>query len=228
MLVLAALAEELGAFVGGLAGVSWDARPPARVASGTLGARRVHAALTGIGKVAAGSTAAALLERLHPAAVLMVGVAGALDPALGIGDVVVARRLCQHDLDASPLFPPLEVPQTGRRWFDTDAAWTRRLHDAAAGAGARVLTGDVATGDRFIHGPEAAARLRALVPTAACVEMEGAAVAQVCHAFGVPLAVCRIISDKADGTAAGDFLAFIRGVEAALAGRVLLGALLAA
>jgi adenosylhomocysteine nucleosidase len=47
---------------------------------------------------------------------------------------------------------------------------------------------------------------------ALAVEMEGAALAQVCHAYGVPLAVVRTLSDRADDNAHTDFLQFVKDV----------------
>jgi adenosylhomocysteine nucleosidase len=191
------------------------------------------------GKVAAATTATHLITTFKVDAVVMTGVAGAVDPALRVGDIVVARDLFQHDLDASPLFAPMEIPQLGLRAIRADEemaqwliaaaqrfvqAWLRE--DVAAGARdqfaietPRVVHGDVATGDRFIASAAAGAEVRSRIPSAACVEMEGAAVAQVCHEHGLPFGVVRTISDTADHRAAVDFSRFLQRV----AGRYTLG-----
>ena len=72
--------------------------------------------------------------------------------------------------------------------------------------------GTIASGDQFIAHPEKIEALRAAIPDLLCVEMEGAAVAQVCHEYGIPYAVIRTISDKADHTATMDFIDFIRDI----------------
>ncbi|MBK7403511.1 MAG: 5'-methylthioadenosine/adenosylhomocysteine nucleosidase [Phycisphaerales bacterium] len=174
-----------------------------------------------IGKVAAAAAAVELIARLGVEQIVFVGVAGGLAPQICTGDIVVADRLAQHDLDASPLFPPLEIPLTGRTHLPTDPAIRACLRAAAerflAEEGSvltphqapsrppRVHTGEVATGDQFIGNAAARDRVRALLPGALCVEMEGAAVAQVCDEYAVPCGVARLISDDADDHAAQHF-----------------------
>lgn len=195
---------------------------------GTVHGRQVVLVLSGIGKVAAATTAALLLHEFNARQVLLTGVAGGLRRGVKVGDVVVARQLLQHDMDASPLFPRFEVPLTGRARFDADPG----LADALATAALRCLDrageligtqhlvdfgiesplvhqGLVVSGDRFVSSESQSAELRALLPEALAVEMEGAAVAQVCADFRRPFAVIRTISDRADDQAHVDFKRFI-------------------
>ena len=176
----------------------------------------------GIGKVAAATTAAVLLDAFDAGALLFTGVAGGLGDGVRVGDIVVATTLLQHDMNAEPLFPRWEVPLTGRARFDADAAWSARLAQAsrtlaatnAHAAGAAIHSGLVVSGDRFVATHAESDQLRALLPEALAVEMEGAAVAQVCHDFGRPFGVVRTISDRADDAAHGDFQRFVRDVAA--------------
>ena len=87
---------------------------------------------SGIGKVAAATTATLLASEFDPKALLFTGVAGGLAPGVRVGDVVLARELLQHDMDASPLFPRYEVPLTGRSRFAADRALSNRLAVQAA------------------------------------------------------------------------------------------------
>ncbi len=195
---------------------------------GSLDDQPVVLALSGIGKVAAAATTAMLLSRFAARAVVFSGVAGGLGDGVRVGDLVVATELLQHDLDASPLFPRWEVPLTGRARFPADAALraglvaaaqlalAQPLDDEAAARRAalgitepRVHEGLVISGDRFVATVEASGALRAALPDALAVEMEGAAAAQVAHDFGVPVAVVRSISDRADDSAHGDFGRFV-------------------
>ena len=144
--------------------------------------------------------------------------------AVAIGDLVLARELLQHDIDASPLFPRFEVPLTGCSRFAADAALSDALRASVQrcvrrgwlngnNAGApRLHEALVISGDQFIATAAQGLALRAALPDALAVEMEGAAVAQVCAAFGMPFAVLRTISDRADDSAHGDFEAFIADV----------------
>lgn len=242
ILVLAAMDAELRSLLGHLRCAAPCQGTPSAT-RGTLGAHQVVVALTGIGKVAAASCAATLIERHQPGAVLFTGLAGSLSSGLRIGDIVVASRFIQHDLDSTPLFPRFEVPLTGLAWFRADPAWSERLRASAVrsvasldpearatldaiGVGTpAVRMGDVATGDVFVTSAPLRELVRSRVPEAVCVEMEGAAVAQVCHARGVPFAACRVISDSADESAPADFEAFVTRVESRLTAAVLLGAL---
>jgi adenosylhomocysteine nucleosidase len=181
---------------------------------GHLHGCEVVAVLSRIGKVAAATTAALLIERFHVERIVFTGVAGGLAPGVNRGDVVVAEAFLQHDLDASPIFPKWEVPLYGTDRFLTDASLTEELAGAVARAlpGTRVHRGLVVSGDRFVATGAESRALQVALPDALAVEMEGAAIAQVCRDFGVPFAAVRTISDRADDDAHGDFVSFIRDV----------------
>ncbi|HKX41568.1 MAG TPA: 5'-methylthioadenosine/S-adenosylhomocysteine nucleosidase, partial [Burkholderiaceae bacterium] len=128
--IVSAMHEELHALLPLLEGVQRVAIGGRSFHIGRLHDQPVVLVLSGIGKVAAATTAALLIDRFGATALLFTGVAGGLHADVAVGDVVVARSLLQHDLDASPLFPRYEVPLTGRSRFDADAA----LADALAAA----------------------------------------------------------------------------------------------
>jgi adenosylhomocysteine nucleosidase len=208
-----------------------------------IGGRSFHAGLmhgrpavlarSGIGKVAAATTTALLIQACEAEQLVFTGVAGGLGTGVRVGDVVLARELLQHDLDASPLFPRFEVPLTGKARYATDAALSDALRAAAlhclnhAGEvigeahladfgldSPLVHEGLIVSGDRFVATAAESTALRGLLPDALAVEMEGAAFAQVCHDFGRPCAVLRCISDRADDSAPTDFSRFIAEVAA--------------
>ena len=183
---------------------------------GLIHDRPVVLALSGIGKVAAATTAVLLMHAFDVRQLVFTGVAGGLASGVEVGDVVVARQLLQHDMDASPLFPRFEVPLTGRSHFDADADLADALLAAAQRSpGTRVHQGLIVSGDRFVSSAADSQALRTLLPDALAVEMEGAAVAQACADFGRPFAVVRTISDRADDTAHLDFARFIEEVASA-------------
>lgn len=198
---------------------------------GHLHGQDVVAVLSGIGKVAAATTATLLIQHFEVNRIVFTGVAGGLHAGVKVGDVVLARSFLQHDMDASPLFARHEVPGYGRSRFAADAsltdalelACTRMLHNlpqqlesetvTAFGLQApRLHQGLVISGDRFVATTLESQALQRELPEAMAVEMEGAAFAQVCHDFGVPLAVVRTISDRADDAAHVDFPRFLREV----------------
>lgn len=190
--------------------------------------------LSRIGKVAAASTATTLVEKFGVTHILFTGVAGAGDIHVKVGDLVIAESLVQYDMDASPLFPRFEVPLTGISHFQSDVHLTERLASAAYGfldidfehaidAQERVafsLTrpgihrGLIGSADRFMDDKQQLIQLNQQLPGLLAVEMEGAAVAQVCFELGVPFAVIRSISDNANENAATDFMRFVKSVAA--------------
>lgn len=181
---------------------------------GHLHGREVVTVLSRIGKVAAATTAAVLIERFQVDRIVFTGVAGGLARNVKVGDVVVADSFLQHDLDASPIFPRYEVPLYGTDRFGTDPVLSEKLAAAVRAAlpGNKLHRGLVASGDRFVATSAESRLLQTALPDALAVEMEGAAFAQVCHDFGVPFAAVRTISDRADDEAHGDFLRFIEDV----------------
>lgn len=187
-------------------------------------------ALSRIGKVAAATTAAALIAQFGATRMLFTGVAGGVGEGVLVGDVVVGQAFIQHDLDVSPLFPRYEIPLIGKSQLPADERLAQALHEASVHAvagrkagprAARVHRGLIASGDRFVNGVEESRRIVTGLQQAGyfplAVEMEGAAVAQVCADHGVPFAAVRTISDRADDTAHGDFNAFVRDVASAYA-----------
>lgn len=212
--------------------------------TGDIEGRAVVLALSGIGKVAAATTATALIERFGAARILFTGVAGGIGDGVQVGDVVVASDYLQHDMDASPLFPRWEVPGYGGARMACDTALTAMLSQAASaflerergvfalrddesgGSVPRVHQGLLASGDRFVSAAQEAHALRTSLRTAGhpvlAVEMEGAAVAQVCADYRVPFAAMRTISDRADDTAHVDFSRFVATVASRYADHIVM------
>lgn len=216
--ILGAMPQEIDAILPLMTARRTTARAGREFHRGILFGTEVVVVFSRWGKVAAASTATELILLHDLRAMVFCGIAGALSPAAARGDIVIARHLYQHDLDASPFFAPTEVPLLGIRSLPTDEAISGHLLAAAerfvtddlraqagplwnqAGlASPKTLRADIASGDRIIFSDADRAAVLARAPTAICVEMEGAAAAQVCHEHGVPFACVRTISDSCDG-----------------------------
>ncbi|KIL41168.1 MTA/SAH nucleosidase [Gordoniibacillus kamchatkensis] len=171
--------------------------------------RDVVVCRSGVGKVNAAVCTQILLDRFAADAVIFTGVAGALDPALNIGDIVVSTECMQHDMDVTALgFARGVIPYEKTSVFAADAA----LLDLAWASSeklfpGRTKRGRVLSGDQFIASRSTVRQLHDELQ-GACTEMEGAAVAQVCAMNGVPYVVIRSMSDKADGSAHVNFAEF--------------------
>jgi adenosylhomocysteine nucleosidase len=177
------------------------------------------------GKVAAAITATTLIEHFGVGLIIFTGVAGAVSTMLNVGDIVIADRLIQHDFDVSAagILSKYEIPFLGISYFPVEARLVELAKKSAeeylgvaqtevCATSGSVHIGTIASGDQFIAHPDKIEELRAAIPDLLCIEMEGAAVAQVCHEYRIPFVVIRTISDKADHSAAMDFLTFIQNV----------------
>ena len=232
--IISALREEQQGIVQAMDGAATVIHGMRDYAVGHLWGIDAVCVLSRIGKVAASMTAAMLVEKFGVTHILFTGVAGSGDDSVRVGDIVIAESLVQHDMDASPLFPRYEVPLTGLAHFHSDAALSRQLALAARrfvdtdflamiGVNERrdfrlgqpkVHCGLIASGDQFVSSRAQIERLNGSHPGLLAVEMEGAAVAQVCFELGIPFAVIRTISDNANEDAATDFLRFVQSVAA--------------
>ncbi len=176
---------------------------------GTHHGQEVVVAYSKIGKVFAALTAATLIEKFGCDRLLFTGVAGAINPDLHIGDLIIAEGLCQHDLDITAFGHPYGYVPEGEVCIWTDPELREIARKVAYEKGIKLHEGIIATGDQFIADPE---RKQWIAETfkADALEMEGAAVAVVCHALEVPFFVLRAISDSADMDAGFDFDTFLQ------------------
>lgn len=235
--VLAALPQELGDLIAAMraeSGVVTRTFGQRDYHLGTVHGAPCVVTLARVGKVAAAATASALIHAFDVEAIVFTGVAGGVGGQVHVGDVVVGDTLLQHDMNCEPIFPRHEIPLLGRARFDTERALADALAAACerfiaeegaslaaqfggalprlASAAPRVHRGLVISGDQFVASAAAVGALRALLPDALAVEMEGAAIAQVCYEYGVPCAVVRTISDTADEHASASFSSFLTAI----------------
>lgn len=198
--------------------------------TGTLSGRRIVLGRCGMGKVAAAMGVQRVIDQWQVSCVVICGLAGGLAPGLRIGDIVIGESFVQHDMDASPIFPRFQVPVLGiDRFVATESLVGAAENSAREVANllgceasthpATVRRGLIVTGDQFIKDEQRHAILNDF-PDALCVEMEGGAIAQVCHLNQVPYIVVRVISDTADGDAPEDFLQFANELAPAYTVRI--------
>lgn len=233
--LMAALTEELGDVLPRLEAAHVETRAQRDYHCGRLNGQDLVAVTARVGKVAAASTATTLIERFGCDAIVFVGIAGGIGANVQVGDVVVADQLAQHDMDASPIFPAGELPLLGVCELAADVQLMQALHRASQAAisdwsqrgdhphfsQSTLHLGLIVSGDQFVHANTHAQDLAQRWPSALAVEMEGAAVAQVCFEHGVPFAVVRTISDRADDNAATDFGLFLREVASPMSSAIL-------
>lgn len=169
---------------------------------------RIILAYSKIGKVHATTTANIMVLYYGIEALIFSGVAGGLDARLRIDDLLLATKLCQADVNLSAFGHPLGFIPESMVFVESDASLNALARTTALALGIELKEGIVATCDQFISNP---VHKQALIKNfgAAVVEMEGAAVAFVCHAFNIPFCVLRSVSDQANGQAPDDFDGFL-------------------
>jgi len=161
-----------------------------------------------IGKVFSSLTASTLLEKFSCTTLLFSGVAGAINPSLKIGDLIIADKLCQHDLDITVFGHPHGFVPEGAVFVESDMKLRTIAKDVASQNGLSLIEGTIATGDQFVASYERKAFIESTF-NADALEMEGASVAVVCDALNVPFFILRAISDTASDDANIDFDEFM-------------------
>ena len=177
--------------------------------TGKLFYKNVVIARCGVGKVFAAMCAEAMIIKYAPALIINTGVAGGLDETLKCADIVVAEKLCQHDMDTSPLGDPKGmISGINRIYFESDRKAVDDLFLSGYELGITVKRGIVATGDRFVASADERERIISEFGASAC-EMEGGAIAHTAFVNGTPFVVVRAISDGANDDSAMDFPTFL-------------------
>lgn len=188
------------------------------------------------GKVASATTATQLINDFSVNEIIFTGVAGGVQADVFVGDIVIGKDLYQHDMDASPLVKAYEVPLLGKCAFTTDSDKRNQLLKASGQflenkheflskeqlinfqiQEPKIHIGDIASGDQFISSSQQSLKILSGLPTVKCVEMEGAAVAQVCFEYKVPFSIIRTISDNANHNAHIDFQKFAKEIASTYA-----------
>ena len=221
--ILGAFDEEVAILEGQLANPKAHTIEGIQFLTGTLNEQNIVIARTGVGKVNAAMTATLVIEHFQPNRVIFTGVAGGLNPDLQIGDIVIAQKTAQHDLGElesveienfgvknpingtrNPVFFPadpglLQVTETALENIELNPFQTPQGQRHP-----RIIRGTVVTGDVFVASDAKKTALHKNLGADA-VEMEGAAVAQICWQQDVPCLVIRSLSDNADASASEDF-----------------------
>lgn len=178
---------------------------------GTLHGKDVCVVVCGVGKVNAAMCALMLIEKYKPDLVLNSGVAGSLSPIVGIGDIVVATKSVEHDMNSTALGDKqgeITFPDGNMMFFECDrqastllASICKEIPDT------KVAQGIIASGDIFVSDRKQRFKINDRFGALAC-EMEGAAIGHVCVRCEVPYGIIRAISDDLDENKGMDFVKF--------------------
>ena len=207
--IIGAMRSEVEGIVALLEDMKEDAVSGIAVYTGKLLGKHVAVAQCGIGKVFAAICTEVMILRYAPSLIVNTGVGGALASGITTGDVVIADKLCQHDMDTTAIGDAIGlVSGINRVYFESDKRAVEILLSEAVALGLSATVGTVATGDKFIASKEDKMRILSNFPASAC-EMEGGAVAHTAFVNSTPFVVVRAISDSADGEATMDYPTFL-------------------
>jgi len=163
-----------------------------------------------IGKVNSATTATIMIEKFNAKKILFSGVAGGVDEDLKIGDLVIATKTCQHDVDLTVFgYEPGYIPES-KVYFECDEKLNLIAKKVAEKMGIKLKEGIIASGDQFIHSKEKKEWIKKTF-NAVAIEMEGGAVGCVTWTLDVPFFMLRAISDTAEEGAGVDFDKFLEG-----------------
>lgn len=224
--ILGAFSDEIEMLVDSLDNKFIEKKGGIEFFRGELSGRNVVIAYTGIGKVNAAMTTTLLLEYYQPSKVIFTGIAGGINPSVNPADLVISERCVHHDLnyiydDTLVCYQPTN-PLNGTTnpvFFYADSSMlqslkvtAKNIHLASVISASdtlhpKIIFGTIATGDAFIASKRKNNELIERF-NADAVEMEGAAVAQVCYQRDIPFIIIRSISDSADENAHIDLKEF--------------------
>jgi adenosylhomocysteine nucleosidase len=200
---------------------------------GTINGVEVVVVFSRWGKVASATTVTHLIVEFGITQLYFTGVAGSVSLDLAIGDIVVASSLVQHDMDARPIMKQFEIPLLGKtelyppkelleksffeiKKLENSKELLRLIsieqQEVFSISNPKVFLGKIASGDKFFANSNEKESLLKVLPDVLCVEMEGAAVAQVCFEYNIPFVIIRTISDTANESSAIDFNEFVNQV----------------
>lgn len=181
-----------------------------RFCKGTLCGKNVVIVRSGIGKVNAAICAQVLVDRFNVDILINTGIAGSLDAAIDIGDMVISTDLVEHDMDATIFGDPLgQVPRMDTFSFPAAAGLIEKAVAAneEANPDIKTFTGRIVSGDQFVSSAEVKEKLVKNFG-GKCTEMEGAAIAHAAYLNKISCVIIRAISDKADNSATMDYPTF--------------------
>nr|WP_294464246.1 5'-methylthioadenosine/adenosylhomocysteine nucleosidase [uncultured Sellimonas sp.] len=177
---------------------------------GKLSGKEVVVVRSGIGKVNAAVCAQILADRFGADVIINTGIAGSLDAAIDIGDIVISTDAVEHDMDASTFGDPVgQIPQMDTFSFPADEKLVKLAKEVneKINPDIHTWTGRIVSGDQFVSSNEKKEQLIRLFD-AKCTEMEGAAIAHTAYLNHISCVIIRAISDKADNSASMDYPAF--------------------
>ena len=209
--IIVAMEEELEAVLNIMNNIEQKEIYGISVQIGKIEQKEIAVVKSGVGKVNAARVTQILIDKLNVKSIINLGSAGALSPLLNIGDIVIGEKLIQHDFDITAFDHDKGYITGVGDYIYSDIELIEKFKKAANNLKEKdykIKTGIIATGDIFCTDIEMKNKIYSKFD-ADCVEMEGAAIAQVCYLDNIPFIVIRSISDSPNGNNEIDFDKFV-------------------
>lgn len=219
--IMGAMSEEISPIIDKLDNLNIIEYGANKYYEGTYKGQEIVVAKSKIGKVFASLTASILIEKFKCNVLLFTGVAGAINPLLKIGDIIIANKLCQHDVDITAFGHPAGFISESSIFIEPDSKLLNTAKIYALENNINAIEGVIATGDQFIDSKEKKEWISNTF-NADAIEMEGASVAVVCKSLNIPFLILRSISDTAEGNANENFDEFLK-YSAEISAKFILG-----
>lgn len=209
--IIGALDREVDALIAEMKGREQHTFGKLIIYVGSIADHDIAVCRSGVGKVAAAMAATVLTTIFRVTELINTGVAGGTVPR---GSMVLSDKLVQHDVRAyADDLPDGQIEGFDSPYLSADRDLLARLLRAAETAGVQPIVGTVVSGDQFICDSSVVKRLKSAFDAKA-IDMESAAIAQVCTLTGVPFVAVRTITDNADETAVGNFYELVESAAA--------------
>ncbi len=169
--------------------------------SGKIGNRDIVLVEAGIGKVNAARVTQILIDKFNIQSIINVGVAGCANDELEIGDIVIGKRIIQHDFDITAFGHPKGFINNIGEYVESDSKLIEKFEQTVSKISNnkfKIKIGTIATGDIFCTEPKMKEKIRKKF-NADAIEMEAGAIAQVCKLDNIPFIIIRSISDNPNG-----------------------------
>lgn len=209
--IIGAMEEEVDSILSLIPDIEQTVHYGVRFYKGTINGQSCIVSKSGIGKVNAARSTQIMIDKFNPAYIINIGSAGALEPSLEIGDIVISDNCIQHDVDITA-FGHEKGYIAGIRYIEADTELIekcKKVIEQSVEGKYKTYIGTVASGDQFISSQVVKEQIHKDF-NAWCVEMEGAAIAYVCHLCQMPFVIIRSISDKATKGNAIEFREFLK------------------
>jgi adenosylhomocysteine nucleosidase len=196
--IIAAMQEEKNAIVDIMQNIKNTNIYELTFIEGLINSKECVLVESGVGKVNAARTTQILLDKYDIEFVVNVGSAGTASDLLNIGDIVIGKNLVQHDFDITAFDHPKGYISNVGLEIKSDTSLVKKIEIAIEKIkhqDFKIKIGTIASGDIFCTNPNMKEKINQKF-NADAIEMEGAAIAQVCYLDSVPFVVIRSISDS--------------------------------